>query len=120
MVRPSLVLLTAFIPSLAYASGNDVLSLFWLQMVVLLVVIAGIFASSLRANGNLFVLLAYAVGVTTPLYITSSWPYTENIYLINTLCTATPLAFFAVSCWIARRKFGKPTPHSSGMSNGAP
>jgi len=105
-----LVLLFAFIPSLAYASGSDVLSLFWLEIVVLLVVLGTLKAFSLRVSGNLLVLLAYGVGTVIPLYITSSWPYSQNIYLINTLCTAIPLVFFAVSGWVARRKFGKPNP----------
>lgn len=106
-MRSSIVLLAAFIPSFAYASGNDVLSLFWLESIALLVVVATLLASRLRAAGNLLVLLAYAAGAAIPLYLTRNWPYSEDIYLINTLCTAIPLAIFAASYWMVRRKYGK-------------
>ena len=87
------ILLTT--PSLACASGGDVLSLLWLSFLVFIVVLISLFLTKFTTKQKLHIFLVYLAAALIGFMATSGLPYTKNIYLINTINTALPLLAWA-------------------------
>ncbi len=97
---------TCFYPSWAFASGSDLIILFWLEFAVFVLVIGSIFIGKLNQKAKGIVFIAYLVGAAIPWYITQDWPYTDNLFKINTLCISIPLVFWMTSYLVCSKKFG--------------
>ncbi len=98
--------LTYLFPSLAFASGSDILTLIGLEFVVFVIVLGSIFIGKLNQKAKGIVFIAYLVGAAIPWYITQDWPYTDNLFKINTLCISIPLVFWITSYLVCSKKFG--------------
>ena len=98
----SFLLLT---PSIAWASGNEILSLLWLNFLVFLIVVTSLFLAKFTARQKLVVFTVYLVTNVVTLIGTSVIPYLENMYLINTVATAIPLvAWLAIYAYYYKKQ----------------
>jgi len=92
-----LVFLASLLPTTAFASGSEILSLFWLELAVFSIVVVSLCIRGLSAKGKISVFAAYLIGVAIPLLITKDWSYRVNIVQINFLCAGIPFLFWLVS-----------------------
>ena len=106
MRRPA-VALTVLLPSAAYASGGDILTLFWLELVLLVAVLISLALGRLTAKGKVVVLTAYLVGAVLPWWLTADWPYSANLFLIDALCVGVPLLLWLLTFFVARKRYGQ-------------
>jgi hypothetical protein len=81
----------------AWASGGDLLSLVWLEAGLFALVLSSVLLLKLSAARALGVFSAYIAGALLGLYLTSDWPYQENLVAINTICVGLPLASWALA-----------------------
>ncbi len=77
-------------PMPAIASGTQVLSLFWLSVVVFTIVIGALLFIKISLKHKIIIFLVYFISVIISHLATSGMPYMQNMYLINTINTAVP------------------------------
>ena len=106
-LRKPAVALTALLPSAAHASGGDILTLFWLELVLLVAVLVSLALGRLTGKGKVIVLTAYLIGAAVPLWLTADWPYSANLFLINALCIGVPLFLWLLTFVVARGRYGQ-------------
>ena len=94
--------LLSLLPATAHASGGDILSLLWLELLLLVAVVLSVALGKLNATGKIMVLAAYLVGAIAPWWLTSNWPYSENLVLINALCIGGPILLWLPAFALAR------------------
>lgn len=102
-----LITATLLAPSAVQASGGEVLSLFWLELILLVLVAISVAIGKLSPNGKLIVVGAYLLGVAAPLAFTSAWPYRDNMLLINSLCFGVPFASWLGAFTYTRTRRGQ-------------
>jgi hypothetical protein len=100
-------------PTVSYASGGDVLSLMWLELILLIVVLLSVAFGNLTFAGKGVVLFTYASGAIVPWWFTSSWPYSDNLMLINTIDIGSPFILWLCAFFVARKKFAQKTTRKS-------
>ena len=92
-------------PSLALASGSEVLSLLWLQVLVFIIVLVSIFLAKFSVKQKLVVFCVYLATAIIAFTATSDMPYLNNMYLINTIDTAAPLiAWLAIYAYYLKKQ----------------
>jgi len=67
-------------PSLAMASGGEVLSLLWLSFLVFVIVVVSLFLSKFTEKQKTVVFFVYLVAALFGFIATSSMPYLKNAY----------------------------------------
>ena len=115
-VTTSILLLS---PSLSWASGGDVLSLLWLNLLVFLIVIISLFLAHFPTKQKLTVFIVYFIANAVALISTSDMPYSNNIYLINTVSTAVPFIAWLVTYLHYHKKHNKSS-NLTGAKNAPP
>jgi hypothetical protein len=71
------------IPSVAYASGGDILSLMWIELGLFIVILIFAFVSKSSLKYRLIVFFTYVISVVVAIWLTSSSLYSDNLMLIN-------------------------------------
>ena len=104
LLRTGLVIAT-LTPSIAEASGGEVLSLLWLEWALFVVVATSIALGRLSMRGKLLVGGAYLMSAIAPLVLTFDWPYRDNQRLINALCIGTPFLSWLAAFIYSRKWF---------------
>lgn len=102
-----LIAATLFAPSAAEASGGEILSLFWLEVLLLVLVAISVALGKLSRKGKLLVVGAYLLGAAMPLVLTSGWPYRNNMLLINSLCFGVPFVAWLSAFVYSRTRLGQ-------------
>jgi hypothetical protein len=90
----TICLFACLLPSAAYASGSEVLSLLWLQLLALVGVALVLWLRPVNYSRTILCLAAYLAGAVLIFKATDSMPYRGNMLLTNALCTLIPLATF--------------------------
>ena len=80
------------IPSVAYASGGDILSLMWIELGLFIAILVFTFVSKLALKYRATVFFIYVISVIIAMWSTSSLPYSDNIVLINSTSILLPIA----------------------------
>ena len=105
-------------PGIAYASGNDVLSLMWLEILLFIAVIISLVMVKLPIAQRFLVFALYAVSAVAILIATKDMPYSKNIYLINSACTLIPAIIWASSlAYLWQRKKHNKSSNLTGAKN---
>lgn len=87
------------VPSVAYASGGDVLSLMFIELGLFAAILIFLFFSKLASKYRATVFFTYLMSVIIAMWLTSSLPYSDNLVLINTTNTIIPIVA-CVFAWI--------------------
>ena len=91
MNKLSTIILLLILPATVMASGGQILSLFWLTLLVFIIVVVSLFLAKFSLKQKIVVFVAYIVGTLVSFMATSGMPYVNNMYLINTITTVVPL-----------------------------
>jgi hypothetical protein len=78
------------VPSTAWASGGEVLSLLWLECALFALVVSSLFVLRLTVMRKLLVFGAYFLAAAGVLYATRDWPYSANLMTINAISIGLP------------------------------
>ncbi|MBC3872584.1 hypothetical protein [Undibacterium flavidum] len=79
------------IPSVAYASGGDILSLMWIELGLFIAILIFSFASKLALKYRATIFFTYVISVAIAIWLTSSMPYLDNLILINSTNFLLPI-----------------------------
>ena len=105
-------------PGITYASGNNFLSLMWLEALLFIVVIVSLVMVKLPTAQRFLVFTLYAVSVVAILVATKDIPYSKNIYLINSVSTLIPALIWAGSlAYLWQRKKHNKSSNLTGAKN---
>lgn len=97
------------VPTPAFASGGEVFTLLWLELALLLAVVASILFSRLPFRYRLGVFVAYCLDQALALSLVGDLPYLANQLLVNTVSILVPLGSWLAALVISKRHC-KPTP----------
>jgi hypothetical protein len=87
----ALAVLPLVIPSVAYASGGDILSLMWIELGLFIAILIFTFLSKLAIKYRAIVFFIYVISVIVAMWSTSSLPYSDNIVFINSTSILLPI-----------------------------
>jgi len=73
------------VPVSAAASGSEVLSLFWLSILVFVIVAGSLFLAKIKLKEKFVIFFVYFAAVSVVFMATSNMPYLNNMYFINTV-----------------------------------
>lgn len=104
-MKISPAILPLVMPSVAYASGGDVLGLIFIELGMFAAILIFLFVSKLPSKYRATVFFVLVASVTVAMWLTSSLPYSDNIVLINT----TNIIFPVVACAFTWRWCAKQT-----------
>jgi hypothetical protein len=79
------------LPSLAHASGGDVLSLLWLEVLLFIAAVIFMFISKLTLKLRSIVFLSYLISTFASIWLFPDLPYSKNIVLINSVTILVPI-----------------------------
>jgi uncharacterized membrane protein YccC len=79
------------VPSVACASGGDVLSLMFIELGLFAAVLIFLFFSKLASKYRATVFFTYVMSVIISMWLTSSLPYLDNLVFINTANAIIPI-----------------------------
>jgi len=103
-MRFKAVVVLFLLPTLAHASGGDILGLFWLEVVLFVGVLAVLLTTRAAVKCKLSIFVAYILSVIASLWFTEGLPYLKNLVLVNSICFFVPLATTVVAWrWCAKR-----------------
>jgi hypothetical protein len=91
-MKISAAALPLVIPSVAYASGGDILSLIWIELGLFIAILIFAFVSKLALKYRAIVFFTYVISVIVAMWLTSSLPYSDNLILINGTSIIFPIA----------------------------
>ena len=111
----SLLVVLVLVPTTSSASGGDVLSFLWLQALLLLVVILSLITTKISRRNKAIVFSIYVVVDMICIMATENLPYSQNIILINSICTIVPAIFWGIPYLLL---WNKPK-HNNGMQSDA-
>jgi len=95
-------------PSLAIASGGDILLLMWLEAGLFIFVLVFIFFINLKFKCKILIFVSYFMSTFIALFLTSGMPYSQNIILVNSISITIPLlGLFATWKWCIDKKYNK-------------
>jgi hypothetical protein len=117
MRKIPLVLLLA-LPTNAFASGGEALTLLWLELILLAIVVGSLIFLKLPFRFRLGVLLAYCLGQVIAFSLVGSIPYSQHHLVVNLVSIAVPLAAWLAALLLARRSC-KPNNSFKRTPNGA-
>ena len=103
--KTALNLLLFGLPLSSYASGQNVLTLIGLEIILLLVFIFLLFTLKITLRGKSILVLIFVlthIGIYT---IVGKLPYNENQILINTLIFGLPILTVIITYLLIRKKF---------------
>lgn len=83
--------LPLMIPSIVYASGGDILSLMWIELGLFIAILVFISVSRLPLKYRATVFFTYVITVIISTWLTSTVPYLDNIFLINSTSILIPI-----------------------------
>jgi hypothetical protein len=92
-----------FIPSGAYAAGNEIYSLYVWQLFSVAMVVGLFMAGISTKNHRWIFLVIYIVTAGVSYYLTSGLVYRENVLLVNFLCAGLPLLLGGTGLLVALR-----------------
>lgn len=98
-MKISAAVLQLVIPSVAYASGGDILILMWMELGLFIAILIFTFVSKLALRYRAIVFSIYVISVIVATLSTSSLPYLDNIVLIGSISILLPVA----ACLLAWR-----------------
>ena len=85
------IILLSLIPSIAFASGGQVLSLFWSSLIVLLIVSMSLIVSKMALFHKVAIFITYIVASVISFAATADMPYGKNQEIIIVINTVIPL-----------------------------
>jgi hypothetical protein len=85
------------LPSLAYASGGEIIALFGLELFALIVILIVIIRGELHGLGKVASLLAFAISTGIAGYMARDLPYRDNANLIHAVIVGLPIGIFIVA-----------------------
>ncbi len=88
--KRAMLSLLLLIPVAVYASGSEVLSLLWIQVISIILFLLFIITVNLSSTQRLILSLAYIVAIASTWYFTTNIPYLPNMTKINTIVGLVP------------------------------
>lgn len=87
------------IPTVAHASGGDVLNLLWLEVGLFVVTVIFLLTSKLRKIHRFIIFLSYFISALITLGLTANLPYSDNQVFINSLNLLLPIIACTLVWW---------------------
>lgn len=90
-------------PASALASGGDVLSLLWLELLLLIAVVSSVFFAKITMWWRLTVFVAYCLGQALAYGLVGQLPYLEHKLVVDFTSIAVPLGAWLAALLLAWR-----------------
>jgi len=91
-----------FLPILAFASGDDVLSSFYVIGASIIFFLTALIVVKLNHSGKSILVIVYFLTLLLMFYLTSDIPYRDNMNTINLCLGLMPIAMSSVAFLIVR------------------
>ena len=95
-------IILVLLPIFAFASGDDVLSSFYVIGASIIFFLVVLIAIKLNPSGKSVLVIVYFVTLFLMLYLTSDIPYRNNRNIINSCLGLVPIGACLITFWILR------------------
>jgi hypothetical protein len=92
---------------MGYASGNDIIPFFGLEILLLIAFIILLLNLKIKMKGKLLLTLVFILSNVIVFVLTSDIPYSQNLIWINSISIVFPISSILISYIIIQSRFKK-------------
>jgi hypothetical protein len=98
-------LLFLLLPFTTYASGSEVILIFWFELIAIIISLIFIFTLNWKVKHKLILTVLYIVSLIYTNIVLGSIHHKYNIYFASTILSIIPISFLLIGFFIIRKKY---------------
>jgi hypothetical protein len=104
-MRNKQLLLFILIPLTTYASGSEVILIFWYELFAIIISMFFIFTLKWKIKHKLILIIIYFISLIYTNIIFGSMHYNYNLHFVSTLLAVIPISILFTTYLIIRKKY---------------